>query len=86
MPADVLRRGLRHAVEHGVAAAGVGEHREVGPDAVLQFDLVPVARPAAVAVVLARAEERREDAVLHVKHRHVLMDDRLERGSRRCVS
>ena len=37
--------------------------------------LVHVAGPAAVVLVRARREHRAEHAVLHVKHRHVLMND-----------
>src|SRR5688500_10447136 len=39
---------------------------------------MPVAWPAAIAVVLARGKKRAEHAVLHVKHRHVLVDRDVE--------
>jgi len=50
-PRQKLRGRLRHGVEHGIPAAGVREHGERGPDAIPQFDLVPVARPAGERVV-----------------------------------
>ena len=44
-PRDVLRGGLRQAVEHGVAAARVGDDGEDRAGAVAQIDPVAVARP-----------------------------------------
>ena len=51
--------------------------------AVLQIHLVLFARPATVAVVFSRREKRAKHAMLHMKHRHVLMDRHLEPLGRR---
>ena len=47
--------------------------------------LVRVARPAAVGLVRARRQHRAEHAVLHVEHRHVLVNDHFQplRAARR---
>ena len=58
---DILRAGLRPRVEDGVAAAGVGLDRMLRAHAVAQPHLVPVAGPAAVAVIGAVGEKRAED-------------------------
>ena len=47
-------------------------------DPIAQLDIVLVARPAAVGRVRARRKKRTEDTVLHVKHRHMLVDYNLE--------
>ncbi len=73
-----LGRALRHGVEQRVAAADVGRERMLHADAVAELDVVRVAGPAAVGLVRARRKDRAEDAVLHVKHRHVLVDDDFE--------
>ena len=49
------------------------------------FTCVHVARPAAVGLVRARREDRAEHAVLHVEHRHVLVDDDFEPRGRHGV-
>ena len=46
--------------------------------AVTQAHIVLVARPAAITVVRAFGQERAEDTVLHVKHRHVLVQRDVE--------
>ena len=52
--------------------------------AVAQMHAVRFARPPAVEEGRPLRHERREDAVLHVKHRHVLVQRQLEpRGRRR---
>jgi hypothetical protein len=48
--------------------ARIWQHRQVRSHAVAQFDLVRFARPPAVAVILATAEDRREHAVFYAKH------------------
>ena len=75
---DVVGAGLGAVVVNGVAAAGVGFEGEFGADAVAEGDAVGVAGAAAVAVVFALREKRAEDAVLHVKHGHVLVDGDVE--------
>ena len=79
----MLRAGLGQGVEDRVAAADVGLHRVLRPDAVAQFQIVFVTRAAAVGVIRAIGQECAEDAVLHVEHRHVLMDRDLEPLRRR---
>ena len=54
-PRHVLRRRLRLGVVDGVATADIGDQRMRLADAVFQIDLMPVARPAAVAIVFAVA-------------------------------
>ena len=54
-------------------------------DAVPEVDAVLLTRAAAIGVVRAVGEERREDAVLHVKHRHVVVDRQLEPIRRRLA-
>ena len=75
---EVFGAGLGAVVVDSVAAAGVGLEREFGAGAVLEADLVFFAGAAAVVVVFAGGEEGAEDAVLHVKHGHVLMDGEVE--------
>ena len=50
----------------------------LGADAVAQLDAVLLAGAAAVAVILSLGEEGAEHAVLHMEHRHVLVDRDLE--------
>lgn len=66
-PRDVLGGGLGDAVVNHFAAADVGDQRVGGAGAVAQVDPVAVARPAAVAVVLAAAQRVAEDAVFQLK-------------------
>ena len=74
---------MRAVVVDGVAATGIGFERELGADAVAQGDAVRVAGAAAIVVVFALGQKRAEDAVLHVKHRHVLVDREIEPGAGR---
>ena len=84
MPLNVLRAGLRHAQLNTVLRQPTSAFtRMLGAHAVAQLEVVLVARPAAVAVVRAGREERAEHAVLHVKHRHVLVNRDLEPLRRR---
>ena len=69
---------LRDGVEERVAAADVGGEAVLHADAVAELDLVDVAGAAAVGFVRAGREDGAEHAVLHVKHRHVLVDDDFE--------
>ena len=46
--------------------------------AVPKMDTVHIAGATAIGVILPLGEKSREDAVLHVKHRHVLVDRQLE--------
>ncbi len=80
---DELRGGLGEGVVERVAAADVGNKRMGEAHAAARFaevDAVGVAGAAAVAEVFAVGEHVGEDAVLHVEHGHVLMDDGLEAG------
>ena len=47
-------------------------------DAVAHFDFMLVTGPPAIGVIRPFAQKRAEDAVLHVEHRHVLVDGDLE--------
>ena len=49
-----------------------------GPDAVAELNAVLVARAAAIAVILALRKEGTEHAVLHMEHRHVLVEGDLK--------
>ena len=82
-PFHKFRAGLRLRIEHRVAAAGVGLERMLRAHAVAQPHVMRVARPAAVAIIRAAGKKRAEHAVLHVKHRHVLVDRDLEPFRRR---
>ena len=54
-------------------------------DAVAEIDLMRIARPSAIPKILAVAQRVREHAMLHVKHRHVLMDDGFKTGRREAL-
>ena len=69
---------LRDGVEEGIPAADIGAEWVLHSDTVAQVDTMGLAGTAAVGVILAFGKEGGEDAVLHVKHRHVLMDRELE--------
>ncbi len=45
------------------------------PDPIPHLHLMHVAGATAICLVCAGREDRAEDAMLHMKHRHVLMDD-----------
>ena len=66
---------LRHRIEQRVAAADVGRQWVFHANPVSQFDNMIVARTTAVVFVGPGREYRTEDAVLHVEHRHVLVND-----------
>ena len=75
---EVAGACLGDGVEEGVPAADIGAEGMLHPDTVAQVNTMGLARTAAVGVILSAGEESREDAVLHVKHRHVLMERELE--------
>ena len=66
------------AVEQGVAAAEIGLERMIHPAAVAQVNGVLFTRSAAVGVVMPVGQQRAEQAVFHVKQRHVLMQHDLQ--------
>ena len=66
-------------VEDGVAAADVGDERVRLADAVAEVELMVVAGAAARAVIFSVREGVGEDAVLHVEHGHVLVNDHFEK-------
>ena len=80
-----MRTGLRLRVEHGVAAALVGEHQVVRAPAVAQVQRVFFAGAPAVQVRVAGAQEARERAVLGVEDRQVLVRDRLQPCGPACA-
>ena len=73
-----LGAGLGLGIEDGVAAAGIGLERVFGADAVAEFYFMFVTGAAAIPVIFALGQEGAKDAVLHVKHGHVLVDSDLE--------
>ena len=70
---DGFRGGLGTPVEEGVPAAQVGAQRMFRTTAVPQEHLVLLAGAAAIGVVMALREERAEQAMLHMKEGHVLV-------------
>ena len=78
-----LRPALRHGIVERVSAADVGRERMLHADAVAELHQMVVAGTAAVGLVGAGRKHRAKHAVLHVKHRHVLMDHHLEPLRRR---
>ncbi len=77
---EVFGGGLGDGVVERVAAADIGLERVFHAHAVAELDQVGVAGASAVGFVSAWGEEGAEDAVLHMEHRHVLMDDDFELG------
>ena len=74
----VAGTGLGDGIEEGVAAADIGAERMLHPNAITQMDAVCLARASAVGMILALREEGSKDAVLHMKHRHVLVKGELK--------
>ena len=70
--------GLGGCVEEGVAATDIGAERVIHSNAVAEMDAMFFAGAAAVGVVGAFGHESGKNAVLHVKHRHVVVDGELE--------
>src|ERR1035437_36078 len=82
---DIIRARLGQRIEDGVAAAGIRLDRVLRAHAVAQLQIVLVAGPAAVRVVRAAGEKSAEDAMLHVKHGHMLVNGDLEPLRRRSL-
>ena len=80
----IFRPGLRPGIEDGVATPDISLQRMLLTHAIPQPDVVPITRPAAIAEVRTGTQERTEHAVLHVKHRHVLMQRQFKPRRRRC--
>ena len=70
--------GLGGGVEECVAATDIGAERMLHAHAIAQVDSVLFAGATAICVVGALGHEGGENAVLHVKHRHVVVDGELE--------
>ena len=70
--------GLRCGVKKCVAASDVRSERMLHADAILQVHAMLLAWASAVGVVRAAGKKRGEDAMLHVKHGHVVMDRELK--------
>jgi hypothetical protein len=69
---------LGNGIEEGIPAADIGTKGMLHPDTVAQVHTMGLTGTAAVGVILSAGEECRKDAMLHVKHRHVLMERELE--------
>ena len=82
---NIIRAGLRQRVEDGVAASDIRLDRVLHAHAVAQFQIVAIARAAAVRVVRAGREKGAEDAILHVKHRNMLVNGDFEPFGRRSL-
>ena len=72
----ILGTGLRASVENRVPATDVRFHQMSQTDPISHFDPVPITWPAAVGVVSSIRQEGRKHTVLHVKHRHMLMQSK----------
>ncbi len=70
--------GLCAAIEEGIAAADIGTEAVHLAYAIAEMHGVCFAGTSAVFVVGTRREEGAENAMLHVKHRHVLVQRELE--------
>jgi hypothetical protein len=68
---------LRIAVEECIAASDVRMQYVLDADAISQFDIVSIAWAAAIGLVFAGREHAAKNAMLHMEHRHVLVDDDL---------
>ena len=77
--------GLRGGVEERVAAAHIGSERVLHSHAIAEVDAVLLAGSTAIGVVRAIRHEGGENTVLHVKHRHVMVDRQLEPIRRRLA-
>ena len=69
---------LGDRIEEGIAASDIGSEGVLHSDTIPEMDTVAVAGSTAVGVILALGEEGGKDAVLHVKHGHVLVDRQLK--------
>ena len=70
--------GLGHGMEKGVPASDIGAEGMLHAHAVAEVDAMGVTGPSAVRVVGPVGQERGKNAVLHVKHRHAVVDRQLE--------
>src|SRR5262245_6493247 len=70
---EKLGAGLGLRIENGISAAGIGFERMLCPDAVTQADIVLVAGAATIPVISSIGKKGTKDAMLHVKHGHMLM-------------
>ncbi len=78
----MLSPGLGRSVEDGVATACVSSKGVPGAYTILQLNGVSVTGAAAIPVVSPLRQEGTEDAVLHVKERHMLVHSHFQsRGS-----
>src|SRR6266478_291793 len=77
-PCYVVGAGLCSGIENGIAAADIGLDWMIRPDAIAEPNVMFVTRPAAIGKICAVGQEGAENAMLHMKHRHVLMDGYLE--------
>ena len=75
---EVSGTTLGECIKEGIPAADIGKKRMLHPDTILQMDAVPVAGASAVGMISALREKCGKDAVLHMKHRHMLMERQLE--------
>src|SRR5262245_58113808 len=71
---DKLGPGLSDSIENRVTATRIGFQRMLRADAVAKLDMMFVTRASAICEIGSLGKKRAEDAMLHVKHRHVLMD------------
>jgi hypothetical protein len=65
-------------VENGVSATGIRFERVVGTHSVAQFHFLVVTGTSAIGKIRALREKGAENAMFHMKHRHMLMDNQLE--------
>ena len=70
--------GLGAGIEDGIAATDIGPDGVGFADAVADGDAVAVAGAATGEVVFSLGKKGGEDAVLHMKHRNVLMEGELK--------
>jgi hypothetical protein len=70
--------GLCNGIEEGVPASDIGTEWMLHADTILEMNPVGLAGTTAIGMIFALGEECREDAVLHMKHRHVLVDGQLK--------
>jgi hypothetical protein len=75
---EVIRPGLWDGVKQSIATSDISSKRVLDPHPVPEVNAMPVAWTTTIEVRSAFRKEGREHAVLHVKHRHVLVDRELE--------
>jgi len=72
-------------VEESVATTHIGSERVLHSHAIAEVNAVFLAGSAAIGVVCAIGHEGGENAVLHVKHRHVMVDRQFDPIRRRLA-